>query len=87
MELIDGHLMDSRYISELLRLMHVALLCVQQCPEDRPDMPTVILMLTNDAILPQAKEPGFFTERKVTSECSTSMSSTNEITVTQLEPP
>ncbi|KAK6792639.1 hypothetical protein RDI58_011720 [Solanum bulbocastanum] len=86
LELIDGDLMDSSYISELLRLIHVALLCVQQCPEDRPDMATVILMLTNDAILPQAKEPGFFTERKVTSECSTSTGSTNEITVTQLEP-
>ncbi|WMV27265.1 hypothetical protein MTR67_020650 [Solanum verrucosum] len=57
LELIDGHLMDSSYISELLRLIHVALLCVQQCPEDRPDMATVILMLTNDANLPQAKEP------------------------------
>lgn len=86
LELIDGHLMDSRFISELLRLIHVALLCVQQCPEDRPDMPTVILMLTNDAILPQAKEPGFFTESKVTSECSTSMCSTNEITLTLLQP-
>ncbi|KAK4352230.1 hypothetical protein RND71_027748 [Anisodus tanguticus] len=86
LELIDAHLMDSCYISELLRLIHVALLCVQQCPEDRPDMPTVVLMLANDAILPQAKEPGFFTESKVTSEYSTSMYSTNEITVTLLEP-
>ncbi|KAM3237548.1 G-type lectin S-receptor-like serine/threonine-protein kinase [Capsicum chacoense] len=86
LELIDAHLTDSCYISELLRLIHVALLCVQQCPEDRPDMPTVILMLANDAILPEAKEPGFFTESKVTSEYSTSMCSTNEITVTLLEP-
>ncbi|CAN4122495.1 unnamed protein product [Withania somnifera] len=62
LELIDPHLMDSCYISELLRLIHVALLGVQQCPEDRPDMPTVVLMLANDAILSQAKEPGFFTE-------------------------
>ncbi|XP_059279499.1 G-type lectin S-receptor-like serine/threonine-protein kinase At4g27290 [Lycium ferocissimum] len=86
LELIDAHLTDSCYISELLRLIHVALLCVQQCPEDRPDMPTVVLMLANDAILPQAKEPGFFTESKATSEYSTSMYSANEITVTLLEP-
>ncbi|XP_060199270.1 G-type lectin S-receptor-like serine/threonine-protein kinase At4g27290 [Lycium barbarum] len=86
LELIDAHQTDSCYISELLRLIHVALLCVQQYPEDRPDMPTVVLMLANDAILPQAKEPGFFTESKATSEYSTSMYSRNEITVTLLEP-
>ncbi|KAG5612919.1 hypothetical protein H5410_024200 [Solanum commersonii] len=78
---------NSCYFTELLRLIHVALLCVQQSPEDRPDMSEVVVMLANDAILPEAKEPGFYTESKFPdSEYSTSMYSKNEITITQLDP-
>ncbi|XP_049365109.1 G-type lectin S-receptor-like serine/threonine-protein kinase At4g27290 [Solanum verrucosum] len=87
LELIDVHITDSCYFTELLRLIHVALLCVQHSPEDRPDMSEVVVMLANDTILPEAKEPGFYTESKFPdSEYSTSMYSKNEITITQLDP-
>ncbi|XP_009607317.1 G-type lectin S-receptor-like serine/threonine-protein kinase At4g27290 isoform X1 [Nicotiana tabacum] len=87
LELIDVHLTDSCYFSELLRLIHVALLCVQQRPENRPDMSTVVVMLANDAVLPQAKEPGFFTGSKFTdSDYSSTKYTTNEVTFTQLDP-
>ncbi|XP_022877618.1 G-type lectin S-receptor-like serine/threonine-protein kinase At4g27290 isoform X1 [Olea europaea var. sylvestris] len=64
---------DSEYFNEVLRSIHVGLLCVQKCPGDRPRMSTVVFMLENDGALPEAKQPGFFTEREVfPAESSTS---------------
>ncbi|KAL3503539.1 hypothetical protein ACH5RR_037988 [Cinchona calisaya] len=61
-EVVDPNLVNSCYLPEMLRCIHVALLCVQQRPEDRPNMSTVLLMLGNEGLLPPAKQPGFFTE-------------------------
>jgi len=86
---VDAAMVNSINVSEMLRSIQVALLCVQQSPEDRPSMSSVVLMLGNDGALPQPKEPGFFTERKVVEfEYSTSRdapSSVNEVTITLLE--
>ncbi|CAN4102815.1 unnamed protein product [Withania somnifera] len=89
LELVDPNLTDSYYISEVLRSVHVGLLCVQQNPEDRPSMSAVIMMLSNEGILPPAKHPGFFTERKVEdvdqfSWSTQTPSSINEVTITLL---
>ncbi|CAL8150468.1 unnamed protein product [Prunus armeniaca] len=65
LELIDKTLRDSCTISEVLRCLHVALLCVQRVPEDRPSMSSVVLMLSSDVTLPPPKQPGFYTERSV----------------------
>ncbi|KAK4484403.1 hypothetical protein RD792_006982 [Penstemon davidsonii] len=89
LELVDSILGNSPFISEVLRSIHVGLLCVQQCPEDRPNMSSVVLMLSNEGVLPQAKQPGFFTGRNIinveTSVSSNATSSTNEISITLLE--
>ena len=89
-ELLDENLVKSCNLSEVLRSIHVALLCVQQSAEDRPNMSAVVMMLSNEGILPHAKLPGFFTERKVFDiECSSSSqiaSSRNDITITILAP-
>ena len=62
-ELIDVHLMDSELkLPEVLRCIHVGLLCVQQRPEDRPNLSSVILMLGSESDLPEPKLPGYFTE-------------------------
>ncbi|CAL1385437.1 unnamed protein product [Linum trigynum] len=79
-ELMDETVKDSWVLSEVVRCIHVALLCVQQGPEDRPNMSNVVLMLSSDIVLPEPTEPGFFTERKVFEQ----ESSTNEITITLL---
>ncbi|KAL7249451.1 hypothetical protein ACSBR1_011612 [Camellia fascicularis] len=88
LELINEALWDSCYLIEVLRSIHVGLLCVQQCPEDRPSMSSVVLMLGSEGPLPQAKQPGFFTERNVLKAgCSSSKDATtsaNEITITML---
>ncbi|XP_028761836.1 G-type lectin S-receptor-like serine/threonine-protein kinase SD1-1 [Neltuma alba] len=60
MDLMDEQLQDSVISSELLRCIQVGLLCVQQRPEDRPNMSTVILMLNGEKSLPNPGEPGFY---------------------------
>jgi hypothetical protein len=74
-------------ISNVLRHIHVGLLCVQQRPEDRPSMSSVVQMLSSENLLPKPKQPGFFGD---THEASSSSSkygtySTNEITTTVFE--
>ncbi|KAL3626832.1 hypothetical protein CASFOL_029311 [Castilleja foliolosa] len=89
LELVDPNIANSLYLYDLLRSIHVALLCVQQRPEDRPSMSSVVLMLGSEGVLPEAKQPGFFTERHgFSSEMSTSTNDTrssNECTITLLE--
>ncbi|KAK4398437.1 G-type lectin S-receptor-like serine/threonine-protein kinase [Sesamum angolense] len=45
LEIVDTSLLDSFDLSEVLRSIHVGLLCVQKKPEDRPSMSSVVLML------------------------------------------
>ncbi|KAK0599113.1 hypothetical protein LWI29_002473 [Acer saccharum] len=89
-ELIDQLLDYSSTSSEILRCIHIGLLCVQQGPKDRPNMSTVALMLGGEGSLPQPKQPSFFTESNhIESESSSSKqqsSSTNDITISMLEP-
>ncbi|XVF04051.1 hypothetical protein REPUB_Repub05bG0047700 [Reevesia pubescens] len=65
LELIDNALGDSYNVADVLRCINVALLCVQQRPEERPNMSLVLLMLCGESILPQPKQPGFFIERNL----------------------
>ncbi|KAJ9563229.1 hypothetical protein OSB04_008389 [Centaurea solstitialis] len=60
LELVDASLDGST--SEVLRSIHVALLCVQNNPDNRPIMSTVIMMLSSDGSLPEPTQPGFYTE-------------------------
>ncbi|KAK3199342.1 hypothetical protein Dsin_022757 [Dipteronia sinensis] len=81
-ELIDQLLDYSSTLSEILRCIHIGLLCVQHRPEDRPNMSTVALMLGGEGSLPQPRQPGFFAERNLTEPEIT----INEITISLLEP-
>ncbi|KAD7480032.1 hypothetical protein R6Q59_008818 [Mikania micrantha] len=62
LDLVGASLVSSCVISEVLRSIHIGLLCVQNLAEDRPTMSSVVLMLGNDGILPRPKPPAFFTE-------------------------
>ncbi|XP_035834671.1 G-type lectin S-receptor-like serine/threonine-protein kinase SD1-1 [Helianthus annuus] len=61
-ELMSVSLQASHVVSEVLRCIHVALLCVQHHAEDRPTMLSVVLMLVSEGPLPEPKQPAFFTE-------------------------
>ncbi|KAJ8763606.1 hypothetical protein K2173_003078 [Erythroxylum novogranatense] len=85
MELLDKCFVDSANLAEVIRCIHVALLCVQQRPEDRPNMSTVVLMLGSENPLPEPKQPGFFTGRNPAESDSSNKQeslSANEITMT-----
>ena len=70
--------------SEVLRCIQVSLLCVQQHPEDRPLITSVLLMLDSEnSSLPQPKQPGFYTERSIT-ETDLSSSGITPYTATEL---
>ncbi|GAY53027.1 hypothetical protein CUMW_146300 [Citrus unshiu] len=88
-QLIDAYYQESCNLAEVIRCIHVGLLCVQHHPEDRPCMPSVILMLGSEIMLPQPKQPGFLADRKSTGPNSSSSmlesSSTNTITISTLE--
>ncbi|KAI7742568.1 hypothetical protein M8C21_011602 [Ambrosia artemisiifolia] len=61
LQLQDPAVADSCVVHQLLRTIHVALLCVQENAVDRPEMSEVISMLNNDTmLLPVPKRPAFF---------------------------
>ncbi|KAK7855527.1 receptor-like serine/threonine-protein kinase sd1-7 [Quercus suber] len=77
MELMDALMEKPTPASEVLRCIQVSLLCVQQHPEDRPPIASVLLMLDGEnSSLPQPKQPGFYTERSITKTDSSSSGKT-----------
>ncbi|CAN8230931.1 unnamed protein product [Cochlearia groenlandica] len=60
-ELIDNGIRDDTNSDEIVRYIHIGLLCVQESPTDRPTMSTIHQMLTTSSIaLPVPQTPGFF---------------------------
>ncbi|MCH94085.1 G-type lectin S-receptor-like serine/threonine-protein kinase, partial [Trifolium medium] len=55
LELLDEVLRGQYTPFEVIRSTQVGLLCVQQRPEDRPDMSSVVLMLNGEKLLPEPK--------------------------------
>ncbi|KAJ3698640.1 hypothetical protein LUZ61_002345 [Rhynchospora tenuis] len=61
-ESIDPLLHHSDSDKEIMRCIHVGLLCVQEQPTDRPTMSSILTMLSSDSVLPAPKNPAFFLE-------------------------
>ncbi|CAA7018255.1 unnamed protein product [Microthlaspi erraticum] len=60
LELVDPTIRASFEKDEVIRCIHIGLLCVQETPVDRPAMSTIFQMLTNSyIILPLPRSPGF----------------------------
>ncbi|KAI8007117.1 Cysteine-rich receptor-like protein kinase 25 [Camellia lanceoleosa] len=97
LDLMDSTLEGSYSKSEVIRCIHIGLLCVQEDPEDRPSMTTVILMLSSYSVtLSVPQQPAFFARSKTESmpksfdsdqSASKSISwSVNEASITELDP-
>ncbi|KAL3643348.1 hypothetical protein CASFOL_014163 [Castilleja foliolosa] len=76
--------------SEVMRCVQVGLLCVQEHAEDRPNMSTVVLMLSSDCVsMPEPMHPGYCMGRRPAEESSSSRQdetcTVNEVTVTVLD--
>lgn len=90
MELMDPALAGTCSAVEFSRCVHVALLCVQENPADRPNMLDVVSMLNNESSNMLApNRPAYLLERLVMREdgepvkCRVN-SSTNEITHSEM---
>ncbi|KAM1417830.1 hypothetical protein PS1_021545 [Malus domestica] len=98
LELLDQCLRDSYSRTEVIRCIHIGLLCVQEDPADRPTMQSVVLMLNSYSVsLPLPKQPAFFLQSrtvgnmpKITLESDQSISksspSVNEGSITEVYP-
>ncbi|KAK1421237.1 hypothetical protein QVD17_23422 [Tagetes erecta] len=83
LELLSAHMRDSCNNSKVLRSIHVGLLCVQHHAKDRPTISSVVLMFDQEDALPRPKQPAFFAQDSLP---RVSQISTNELTLTSLEP-
>lgn len=58
-------------IRDIMRNIHIALLCVQESVADRPTMAAVVLMLSSFSLsLPMPSGPAFYMYSNVTAETS-----------------
>ncbi|KAE8691891.1 S-locus lectin protein kinase family protein, putative isoform 1 [Hibiscus syriacus] len=83
---------DPYITTEMVRCINVALLCVQQRPEDRPNMSSVLLMLGGESTLPKPNRPGYFIEKDLPPSMAADdytsrgpSKSSNELTITILD--
>ena len=91
MEFVDTCLEDSCIPFEALRCIHIGLLCIQRHPNDRPNMTSIVIMLSSESALPQPKEPPIFLIENVSIEEKSfsgqqTYYSTNEVTTSVIEP-
>ncbi|KAG6754708.1 hypothetical protein POTOM_040502 [Populus tomentosa] len=101
LDLIDPILRNDS-TAEMMRCIHMGLLCVQENVADRPTMASVVLMLSNSSFTLQIpSKPAFFisrrtyqpasslisyTSRMTQSQFKTVPQSKNEISITELDP-
>ncbi|CAA7037129.1 unnamed protein product [Microthlaspi erraticum] len=97
LELVDPAISENCQPEEVTRCIHIALLCVQHNPTDRPTLSTIDLMLTSmSLLLSSPHQPGFFfpnrrnQERDGSESSQSTIRSTshtiNEVTITDLDP-
>ncbi|KAH9743638.1 G-type lectin S-receptor-like serine/threonine-protein kinase [Citrus sinensis] len=92
LELMDPTLDESCSSDEVMRCIHVGLLCVQDRAADRRTMSDVVSMLTNDTMaLPKPKQPAFFInissdyEEPDVTEIKLEVCSVNDVTISRME--
>ncbi|XVE50424.1 hypothetical protein DITRI_Ditri01bG0161600 [Diplodiscus trichospermus] len=88
LDLADDSLVETGNLNEVLRCIHISLLCVEQHPEERPNMSSIVLMLGSENELPLPKQPSFlFYKKPLEADPSHNheSSSRNEISVSLLE--
>ncbi|XP_071934963.1 receptor-like serine/threonine-protein kinase SD1-8 isoform X1 [Coffea arabica] len=85
LEVMDSAAGELYSTVDVMRCIHAGLLCVQEHAEDRPNMGTVVLMLSSEsASLPQPKHPGFCLGRRPHDTTSSSSRQDESCTVNQL---
>ena len=88
-DLIDAEISNQGYGEDILRCIHVGLLCVQELARERPPMATVVSMLNSEIANLAAPGQPAFVQRHImlnlqSSQESQSMHSNNMVTVTNI---
>ncbi|KAL1212024.1 G-type lectin S-receptor-like serine/threonine-protein kinase [Cardamine amara subsp. amara] len=86
--IIDEALCGSYSLKEVMLCFHIALLCVQDHPKDRPTISQIIYMLSNGNNLPIPKQPTFSNVLNGDQQLSSSKQSAfsiNDATQTEIE--
>ncbi|CAH2046395.1 unnamed protein product [Thlaspi arvense] len=89
LNMVDPSLIKTRGLSEeIMKCIHIALLCVQEKAESRPTMATVVLMLNATSFtLSRPSQPGFYPGDGESTSSSTPPTMTlNNVTITELDP-
>ncbi|XP_021745152.1 cysteine-rich receptor-like protein kinase 10 isoform X2 [Chenopodium quinoa] len=94
LEFVDSTIRDSCSLDEVMRCIHLGLICVQESPDDRPSMATVVLTLDSYSVtLPVPEAPGFVIKSRVSKEIGSQQLSSksahwssNDVSITELEP-
>lgn len=86
-ELIDSALDDDCPREQVLRCIHVSLLCAQDSAIDRPSMSDVILMITSETMaLPAPKQPAFFIDTGSSlADDASETHSVNKLTISMMQ--
>ncbi|KAF7840675.1 cysteine-rich receptor-like protein kinase 10 [Senna tora] len=92
-DILDSDLIElESYNNEVVRCIQIGLLCVQENPDARPSMNTIVQYLSNDSIqLPLPQEPAFFLHGRMEptnggiesrfAECAANNCSVNEMSM------
>jgi hypothetical protein len=73
LEVLDPTLTDTYSRNEVIRCIHIGLLCVQEDPAIRPAMATIVLTLNSYSVtLPSPQEPAFLVHSTITDEVNSS---------------
>ncbi|XP_043704128.1 cysteine-rich receptor-like protein kinase 10 isoform X1 [Telopea speciosissima] len=88
-ELVDPIMRENCSQSEIMRCIHIGLLCVQENVAARPTMASVVLMLNSYSVtLPLPSQPAFFVQSRMESDQSNSRTiplSVNGLSISVLE--
>ncbi|GAB2229249.1 hypothetical protein Droror1_Dr00023387 [Drosera rotundifolia] len=78
LELVDPTLISSYSRTEVIRCIHLGLLCVQEDADKRPTMAFVVLMLNSySTALPIPEQPGFLSRSRTDPSVASDHSTTN----------
>uniref|UniRef100_A0ACD5WKE6 Uncharacterized protein n=1 Tax=Avena sativa TaxID=4498 RepID=A0ACD5WKE6_AVESA len=86
LELLESSIAEEIHTTEARRYINIALMCVQECADDRPTMSDVVAMLNSESVvLPKPSHPAYFNLRvsKVHGTNSVAVPcSNNDVTIT-----
>uniref|UniRef100_A0A0D9XGI2 non-specific serine/threonine protein kinase n=1 Tax=Leersia perrieri TaxID=77586 RepID=A0A0D9XGI2_9ORYZ len=87
MDLADSSIIDNCLLDEVLLCIHVALLCVQENPNDRPSMSSTVFILENGSstALPAPLCPAYAYKSDELERSTENINSMNSFTLTKIE--